>query len=1160
MSSKLGTLTLDLVARIGQFIAPIEQARDATTDATDEIEEGFTTAGLAAKAFGAILAGVSIGAVAEYVNGLMQAGNELVAFSRLANASVEQFQYYAKGAAYAGIEMEQFADQMKDVQDRIGDFQQSGGGPLADFFENIAPLIGVTIQQFQKLSGPEALQLFYDSLQKVGATENDIKFYMEGLIGDSSKLIPLLENGGEGFKKWGDNAVAAGSIVSESTARTLADAGTNVQMLMEHWTGFKVEMAENVAPVITGTIDHLDTIKAVAIALGAAIATKLVVQLGILSIEFVKGIIEGVRYQMALAAMAGQTITLTSATVALRTAMWSLIGGPAGLGILAVQVLAAGAAFLYMKKSSDDVKPSLDSQSLSIKELIADFENLGEAAQRSQLRFENNKLSDLSDSYDDAKSKLVSLVISMGRFDDSSDTAIKTANALAMQYKQGDLTAEQLASKINALTGASSKAKGQIDEQAAAVAKVKTEMDKQQQVTEALTNKNGQLANAHDRVSASVNAQAKAYLSLTQKQREALNGINSDIEKSQYIQANMAAGWSRDKAEFYADYRSNAGLGFMGKALSPFEIETVDQGFKLQQSTKAREESEKNIENSNKKQADALKKQNEEAAKKYNYSKAELEMMKRVSTLAAQYNFSDIESKHGLPKNTLAALMAQESGGNRDAVSPTGAIGYFQTTSDYRKDNKLSIADSKDLSVVPDVIAKNLAKAYKELGSIEAAIRSHNAGVAGSKLFGETGRVKGSDARNKEVANFAPSVNRWQVGLNGSDDKNSGFLKLNTVDTLADYQTFLDKTEQLRVEALARQLAIVQTYADEEQQIHDDNAEAIKSIQEAFTVDDANRQKYLDLQKMVYQKDLLEFERNQEAKRIAAYKSLNDPIYSMQSKGLEATAKVSMNPMQYQAWQLNNEQQGGYSALSDDLGLARTGINDSELLTAQEKYSQLENAYDVYLQNKAALDAQYDEQHRELAESQHQMQMDIWQDLLSRTATIFGQMAEMVKNTSGESSAAYKAMFLVNQGISMAQAMINTEVAATKAMAEGGMVAGIPMATAIRALGYASVGMIAAQTISGMAHDGIDNIPKEGTWLLDKGERVVDSRTNSDLKNYLANGGGSGGDVHISVQVTDSGVTSQSNQAEQKQLGQMIGNAVRSVIMQEKRQGGLLSK
>ena len=79
-----------------------------------------------------------------------------------------------------------------------------------------------------------------------------------------------------------------------------------------------------------------------------------------------------------------------------------------------------------------------------------------------------------------------------------------------------------------------------------------------------------------------------------------------------------------------------------------------------------------------------------------------------------------------------------------------------------------------------------------------------------------------------------------------------------------------------------------------------------------------------------------------------------------------------------------------------------------------------------------------------------------------------------------------------------------------------------------RGIGYASVGLIASQTIAGMAHDGIDNIPKEGTWLLDKGERVVDSRTNADLKGMIANQKNGGGDVHISVHVTDSGVTTQS--------------------------------
>ena len=64
-------------------------------------------------------------------------------------------------------------------------------------------------------------------------------------------------------------------------------------------------------------------------------------------------------------------------------------------------------------------------------------------------------------------------------------------------------------------------------------------------------------------------------------------------------------------------------------------------------------------------------------------------------------------------------------------------------------------------------------------------------------------------------------------------------------------------------------------------------------------------------------------------------------------------------------------------------------------------------------------------------------------------------------------------------------------------------------------------------TAVGMAHDGIDNIPKEGTWLLDKGERVVDRRTNADLKEFLSNnsGGASSSTIYLTqyFQITGSG-------------------------------------
>lgn len=50
---------------------------------------------------------------------------------------------------------------------------------------------------------------------------------------------------------------------------------------------------------------------------------------------------------------------------------------------------------------------------------------------------------------------------------------------------------------------------------------------------------------------------------------------------------------------------------------------------------------------------------------------------------------------------------------------------------------------------------------------------------------------------------------------------------------------------------------------------------------------------------------------------------------------------------------------------------------------------------------------------------------------------------------------------------------------------------------------------VAGSALGAMAHNGITDVPEDGTWLLQKGERVVDSKTNQDLKGYLKGGGGS---------------------------------------------------
>lgn len=80
----------------------------------------------------------------------------------------------------------------------------------------------------------------------------------------------------------------------------------------------------------------------------------------------------------------------------------------------------------------------------------------------------------------------------------------------------------------------------------------------------------------------------------------------------------------------------------------------------------------------------------------------------------------------------------------------------------------------------------------------------------------------------------------------------------------------------------------------------------------------------------------------------------------------------------------------------------------------------------------------------------------------------------------------------------------------------------------------------ASSSLAGMAHSGIDNIPSEGTWLLDKGERVLSPRQNQDLTNFLANANfasnsnvkvevinGSGEAVNVRKERVGSGISAQ---------------------------------
>lgn len=365
-----------------------------------------------------------------------------------------------------------------------------------------------------------------------------------------------------------------------------------------------------------------------------------------------------------------------------------------------------------------------------------------------------------------------------------------------------------------------------------------------------------------------------------------------------------------------------------------------------------------------------------------------------------------------------------------------------------------------------------------------------------------------------------------------------------------------DDALKISLESARKQLSVKLKLGGDLAKIELQNLESIKEINEAFTENDPNRQKYLDLQKLVYQKDLKEFEKTQEAKRIATYNSINDPINSMRDKGVEAIAQSSLSPLAYQKWDLNRQQQDGYSQLGDDLSTASMAINDSDVLSEQEKKDKLLQIEQEYQDAKLALAQTYDQQHRDL-ENQTQAAS------LAGYGAMFGMMGSMFDAYGDKESTGYKVAFAMQKAFVLSSAILNAKGAVMAAWNDpSNTTIWQKMAAAAATVVQTNDLMSAIQgvALTGMAHDGIANIPEEGTWLLNKGERVLNPQDNKAFTNMINNGGG-GGDITIQVNVTDSGVsTSGGNTQDQRQLAQVIGNTVRAVIIQEKRQGGLLSK
>ena len=221
----IANLAVGLSADSAQLKRDLDKAGASTKKWSQKQKKNFDGVTKAIKAMGLALGALGgIGAI----RGLTELARELTTLSNLTRLSTDDLQSLGPALDHVGMSTEKYADILKDVNDKMHDFLQTGGGPMKDFFEQIAPRVGITADAFKDLSGSDALGLYVKSLEDANLSQEEMTFYMEAIASDSTMLLPLLRNNASEMERLG---IAAHQVIDQSVLNDLNNLGSQVRTI-----------------------------------------------------------------------------------------------------------------------------------------------------------------------------------------------------------------------------------------------------------------------------------------------------------------------------------------------------------------------------------------------------------------------------------------------------------------------------------------------------------------------------------------------------------------------------------------------------------------------------------------------------------------------------------------------------------------------------------------------------------------------------------------------------------------------------------------------------------------------------------------------------------------------------------------------------------------
>ncbi len=255
----LGTLTIDLVAKVGGFVSGMDKAERASAKWSKQVQDDVakSSAALAGIGAAAIAAGLAVGASGFQL--LKSTSRQIAETDRWAKSlqlSTQELLAWQFAAEKAGVSGDQMADIFKDIGDKIGDAVLNKSGEAVDALN----ALGLSAEKLSKVSPDKQLLAIGESLEKI-STNAEKTTILESLGNDLSKLLPLFDNNNQKLKQFIDLSKDYGVAPDPSSIDDLVKVNQLFEDMEAQVAGLKIEIAAGLAKVdltpLQGSLDKL---------------------------------------------------------------------------------------------------------------------------------------------------------------------------------------------------------------------------------------------------------------------------------------------------------------------------------------------------------------------------------------------------------------------------------------------------------------------------------------------------------------------------------------------------------------------------------------------------------------------------------------------------------------------------------------------------------------------------------------------------------------------------------------------------------------------------------------------------------------------------------------------------------------------------------------